>query len=198
MEKIRNLRTSYAVSLREFASPRGLTLCGLMCALAIVLNLTARIDIGEYIRISFSGLANRVVECLLGPIVGSFFGAVTDILNFIVKPSGAFFPGFTLNKMLEGALFGAILYKKPITVPRIFVAQLLVKAIVNCGFNTLWLCVMYGEAMGTPLLIKTRIIKNAVMLPIDTLITFLLLTAVVSILKRLRGGAHPLGQSNRL
>lgn len=195
MEKIKNLKSTYVSSLREFASPRGLTLCGLMCALAIVLNLTARIDFGEYVRISFSGLANRVVECLFGPIIGGIFGAVTDILNYIVKPSGGFFPGFTFNKILEGVLFGAILYKKPINIPRVFAAQFLVKLIVNCGLNTLWLCVMYGEAV--QVLLPTRLVKNAVMLPIDTMITFFVLTAVLSILRQLRGGAHPSGNSGR-
>lgn len=195
MEKIKDLKATYVSSLREFASPRGLTICGLMCALAIVLNLTARIDFGEYIRISFSGLANRVVECLFGPIIGGIFGAVTDILNYIVKPSGGFFPGFTFNKMLEGFLFGAILYKKPIKIPRIFAAQFLVKLIVNCGFNTLWLCVMYGQAVRV--LLPSRLIKNAVMLPIDTVITFFVLTTAVSILRQLRSGTHPSGDSGR-
>lgn len=188
MEKIKDLKSKYVSSLREFATPRGLTICGLMCALAIVLNLAARIDIGQFVRISFSGLANRVIEFLFGPIIGGIFGAVTDILNYIVTPKGAFFPGFTLDKILEGVIFGAILYKKPIAIPRIFVAQLLVNLFVHCGLNTLWLCVVYGRAWRV--LLPARIITNAVMLPIDTLITFVVLTSVVTILRRIRGGAQ--------
>lgn len=180
MKKMKEL---YLNSLKEFATPRNLTLCGLMCALAIVLNLTVRIDLGNYIRISFSGLANRIVEFILGPIIGCIFGAVTDILNFIVKPVGAFFPGFTFDKMLEGLIFGMILYKKPLSIPRVFSAQLLVKLIINCGFNTLWMCVLYGQTVKA--ILPLRLVKNAIMLPIDTLITFLVLTAVAQILKQL-------------
>lgn len=177
------MKELYLNSLKEFATPRNLTLCGLMCALAIVLNLTVRIDLGNYIRISFSGLANRIVEFILGPIIGCIFGAVTDILNFIVKPVGAFFPGFTFDKMLEGLIFGMILYKKPLSIPRVFSAQLLVKLIINCGFNTLWMCVLYGQTVKA--ILPLRLVKNAIMLPIDTLITFLVLTAVAQILKQL-------------
>ena len=82
--------------------------------------------------------------------------------------------------MLAGVIYGSILYKKPLKVWRIFIAELLIKAIVNCGLNTLWLSVMNGKAFMA--ILPARVLKNIIMLPIDTAILFFTLTLVTKIL----------------
>ena len=171
MKKFKEL---YLSSVRELASPKNLALCGVMGALSMVLGIVASIQIGPYIKIGFSGLPNRIVECLFGPVIGCIFGGTMDILKFIAKPDGPFFFGFTFDAMLAGVLYGSILYKKPVTIPRLFVAELAAKVIVNCGFNTLWISVLYGK--GFLAILPMRLLKNAIMLPIDTIITFAMLT----------------------
>ncbi len=170
-------------SLRELTHTKNLVICGMMAALAVVLGYVASIDIGPYIRIGFSSLPNRLVEFLFGPAVGCFFGGALDILKYLVKPTGAFFPGFTLNAMIAGVIYGLILYKKPISIPRILGAEFLAKLIVNCGLNTLWLSILYGK--GFFVLLPARLLKNAIMLPIDTAIIFFMLTFAVRISKQL-------------
>ena len=71
-------------SLHELKSTRNVALCGLFAALAIVLGMVATISIGPYIRIGFSGLPNRMVEFLFGPVVGCFFGGALDILKYLL------------------------------------------------------------------------------------------------------------------
>ncbi len=170
-------------SLHVLSSTRNLVICGMMAALAVVLGYVASIDLGPYIRIGFSGLPNRLVEFLFGPVVGCFFGGALDILKFLVKPTGTFFPGFTFNAMLAGVIYGFILYKKPVSVLRILAAEFLVKLIVNCGLNTLWISVLYGK--GFFVLLPARLLKNAIMLPIDSAIIFLMLTLAVRLSKEL-------------
>lgn len=82
--------------------------------------------------------------------------------------------------MVAGVLYGSILYKKPVKIWRIFLAELLVKAIVNCGLNTLWLAVMNGNAFMA--ILPARVLKNMIMLPIDTMILFFTLTFVSRLL----------------
>ncbi|MCD7708562.1 MAG: folate family ECF transporter S component [Clostridiales bacterium] len=168
-----------AHSLRAFSTPKNIALCGVMGALAIVLNMVATINVGPYLRIGFSGIPNRIIECLFGPVAGCIFGGVMDILKFVVKPSGPFFFGFTLNAMLAGVLYGLILSHGKLTVIRVFFAELSAKVFVNCILNTFWLSMLYGE--GFLVLLPARIIKNAVMLPVDTAITFIVLTALLKI-----------------
>ena len=192
MKKFKEL---YLGSVRELASPKNLALCGVMGALSLVLGIVASIQIGPYIKIGFSGLPNRIVECLFGPVIGCIFGGTMDILKFIAKPDGPFFFGFTFDAMLAGVLYGSILYKKPVTIPRVFVAEFAAKVIVNCGFNTLWISVLYGK--GFLAILPMRLLKNAIMLPIDTIITFAMLTLATQIATQFHFSKPKLNESKK-
>ena len=176
-------------SLGEFKRLNVVAFCGMMCALAMVLNMVASINVGPYIRIGFSGIPNQVVAYLFGPAVGGIFGAALDVIKYLIKPDGAFFPGFTVSAALftvsaalGGIIYGAFLYKKKVTLPRVFASQLLVKIAVNILLNTLWLNMLYGKAFLA--ILPGRVISNAVMLPIDTAIMFFMLQAVDRTIKR--------------
>ena len=171
---MKKMKEIYRDSLKELLNTRNMVLCGLMAALAVVLSLVASIDIGPYIRVGFSGLPNRVVECLFGPVTGCLFGGMLDVLKYILKPSGPFFFGFTFNVMVAGLIYGTLLYRNPVTVKRIVAAEFLTKLLVNCLLNTLWISMLYGK--GFFLLLPARILKNAAMLPLDTAILFFALT----------------------
>lgn len=178
---MQTIRKLYSDSFKELKVTQNLVLCGLLAALAVVLNYTTSIFITPNIRIGFSGLPNRVVEYLFGPAIGAIFGAVLDVLKYLLKPDGgAFFFGYTFNVMVAGVIYGSILYKKPIKLWRLFLAELLVKTIVNCGLNTLWLSVLNGRAF--MVILPARILKNIIMLPIDTAILFFTLTFVSKLL----------------
>lgn len=170
MEKLKRIKEMYANSLKELFVTKNIVLCGLMAALAVVLSMTASVEVGPYIRIGFSGIPNRVIECLFGPVAGCLFGGALDILKYMLKPSGPFFFGFTFNVMLAGVIYGSILYKKTVSIKRIIVAELLIKILVNCILNTLWISMLYGK--GFFALLPLRVLKNAIMLPIDSAILY--------------------------
>ena len=163
-------------SLNEFRKPKVLAVCGLMCALAVVLGYTSTIQIGPYIKVGFSGIPNQVVDYLFGPAVGAVFGGTLDVLKYLIQPDGAFFPGFTVSAVLGGVIYGYAFYRKKVSLPRVFIAQLFVKLFVNCFLNTLWLNMLYGKAIAV--LLPSRIVSNAIMLPVDTAICYLVLKAV--------------------
>ena len=168
MKKIKQL---FSDSLHEFTVTKNLVLCGLMAAIAIVLSMVASISIGPYVKIGFSGIPNRIVEFLFGPVVGCIFGGALDLLKFMIKPDGPFFFGFTFNVMLAGLIYGCLLYHKPLSI---VIAEFLVKLIVNCGLNTLWISMLYGKAFFV--LLPMRLLKNVIMLPIDSAIVFFALS----------------------
>lgn len=174
---MQTIKKLYVDSFKELKITHNMVLCGLMAALAIVLNYTTSIFITQYIRIGFSGLPNRVIEFLFGPAIGAIFGGMLDVLKYILKPDGgAFFFGYTLTAMVAGIIYGSILYKKPIKIHRIFIAEFLVKLIANCGLNTFWLSIMNGNAFIA--ILPARLLKNLIMLPIDTMILFFTLTFI--------------------
>lgn len=168
-------------SLDEFKNLRNVVFCGMMAAVAIILGYVATIRIGQFIRIGFSGLPNQVVDFLFGPAVGAIFGAALDIIKWFLQPSGDFFPGFTISAALGGIIYGFAFYKKNISVIRVFSAQLIVKVFVNIGLNSLWLKILYDQAIIA--LLPGRILSNAIMLPVDTFITYVMLKAVERTIK---------------
>lgn len=169
-------RSLWLQSLEEFKKVNVVAFCGMMCALAMVLNMVASISLGPYIRIGFSGLPNQAVAYLFGPAAGGIFGAALDVIKYLIKPDGAFFPGFTISAALGGMIYGVFLYKKKLTLARVCAAQLLVKVFVNVFLNTLWLNMLYGKAFMA--ILPGRIISNAAMLPIDVAIMYFMLQAV--------------------
>lgn len=180
---MQKFKKRYLESMNELKVTQNLTLCGLMAALAVVLNYTTSFFITPYIRIGFSGYPNRIVEFLFGPYIGALFGGTLDILKYFLKPDGgAFFFGYTFNAMTAGVIYGAILHKKPIKVRRVFVAELLVKLIVNCGLNTLWIALMEGKAFMA--ILPARMLKNAIQLPVDTALLYFVLTYVMLVLNK--------------
>ena len=183
MKKIREMKEMFKSYLQELLVTKNMVLCGLMAALAVVLSMTTSIEVGPYIRIGFSGIPNRIVECLFGPVSGCLFGGALDILKYALKPSGPFFFGFTFNVMLAGIIYGSFLYKKPVSIKRIAAAELLTKVLVNCVLNTLWISMLYGK--GFFVLLPARAFKNAIMLPIDSAILYFALTYVKKLLIRI-------------
>lgn len=179
-----NLKNSWKDSISNLKELRTLTICGMMGALAIALGYVATIEIGPFIRIGISWLPNRILEFMFGPFVGMFFSGILDILKFLMKPTGMFFPGFTISAMLGGLIFGFILYKKPLSFKRILFAEFLIKFIINSGLNTVWLSMLLGKSM--MVMLPLRILKNFIMWPIDSILLFYTLLIVSRIAEPLK------------
>ncbi len=168
-------------SLSRLKETRVLTFCGMMGALAIVLGYVATIKFGQYIRIGFSGLPNQVVDYLFGPWIGAIFGGAMDVIKWFASGDGNFFPGFTVTAMLGAVIYGLFLYKRPVKVLNVVLSQLTVKLVCNIFLNTLWLNMLYGQAIAA--ILPGRIVSNAVMLPIDSFIMFVMLNLVNKVIR---------------
>lgn len=81
-----------------------------ICVALAPLNIYIPILGASALRFSITDIPIFICGALFGPVLGMISGAIGDILGFIVAPGGAYFPGFTLNKMLIGLLPGIIFY----------------------------------------------------------------------------------------
>ena len=188
----------FASSARELKSTRNLVLCAMMAALSIILMSTTSFYITPHIKVGFSGLPNRLVDFMFGPVIGAIFGGIMDVLKFLIKPDGGFFFGYTLTAIAGGFIYGLFYYrlqiKKPLdingetktrtkillwvkanatSILLIFIANALVKIICNIGMNTLWSSMMSGKAWLA--LIPGRLVKNLIQIPVDTVFHFVLI-----------------------
>ncbi|MDO4285315.1 MAG: folate family ECF transporter S component [Eubacteriales bacterium] len=187
---MQKLTVLFADSAREFKHVRTITMCGLFAALAFILE-SFSIELGSFIKIGFSGLPNEFVDLLFGPVVGSVFAGMLDILKLIIKPGGGWIPGLTLNAFLAGIIYGCFFYKHPVRLWRILAAKLIVALVLNVGLGTFWLSQFYGKALMA--MIPARFVKNMVMWPINSLVLYLLMKAFESAgIFRMIRELHPL------
>ena len=170
MEIINKVYKSVSDSYRDLKQIRVLCCLSMLVALGIVLDFTSGIYITPEIKITFSFLAIAVAGSLLGPVPAMICGALIDLLMYLIKPVGAFFPGYTLSAILSGLIFGIILYrqqgKKVIFLAPL--AKLLVNIFINILLNTCWLKIFTGKAY--TVLLGARIIKNIAAWPVESVI----------------------------
>ena len=173
---MKKLIALFKASAQEFKNVRTVCLCGVFAALAIVLGYVASIQISDHLKIGFSGLPNEFVDFMFGPAVGSVFAAVLDVLKFLLKPTGGWIPGLTLNAFLAGLIYGCFLYRRPVSFLRILAAKLTVGLLINVVLGTYWLSQYYGWPFWARL--PDRILSNLINWPVDTVLLYVLLKAV--------------------
>jgi len=80
-----------------------------------------------------------------------------------------------------------VLYKKPVSLKRILIANIINMVIVNFFLTTYWLTTLTGSPF--LVLLPPRAIKSLIMLPIETLLAYSVLKGVeaTGILKLLSG-----------
>ena len=88
-------------SYRELKKVRTVTVMAMFAAISVVLGYFT-VAVGDYIKIGFASVVNQFVYFLFGPVAGGIFGGALDILKYFIKPTGAFFPGFTFGAMVAG------------------------------------------------------------------------------------------------
>lgn len=167
-------------SLLELKKLQVLVTSAMLLAVCIVLGLVGTVMIGPYIKISFSYLPIALGSMLFGPVIGGILGALSDILNYIISPKGPFFPGFTLNAIITGLIYGFAFYKKRITLKKIVITKVILVLVVDLLLTTYWLSDLYGQAF--MVLLPARMLKSAIMLPIDVAILYFVLTRLPALI----------------
>ena len=92
----------WKAAVAQIRSVRSMVGGGMLVALDVLLDFF-RIVISNFLEIGFSFLAIAAAGMLYGPLVGALVGGLGDLIEYVLRPSGAFFFGFTLNKILLGA-----------------------------------------------------------------------------------------------
>jgi ECF transporter S component (folate family) len=159
-----------------------MTSAALLSAIAIILGFF-KIPVTQLIEIRFSMLPIALSGCLFGPVVGGAVGMISDIGGYLVKPTGPFFPGFTITSMVSGVIFGCFLYRQKPGISRILMSQIVYTIVCGILLNSIWLSILYGN--GFVAVIGARFVKEMVMIPINTI----MLATIIEPVKRYRRAA---------
>ena len=165
-----HVKKQFSSSARALRSTRTLTTAGILLAIQMVLSSYGTIEVTDSLKISLAHLALAPTAVFFGPVVAGMQGALSDILGFMLKPSGPYFPGFTISAMLLGVFYGVSLYRTQPTVLRIVVTRLAVMLVINICLNTLFLTMLYGPSRLATL--PVRAMKNLIQLPVDCFLLY--------------------------
>ena len=190
---------NFKKSFEELKSIRCLTVTALLIGVSIALKFVMIMPT-ETLKISFAFVGLASIGMLYGPVVAGIAGTITDLLGFLVKPTGAFSPIFTLVEVTGAVIFGIFIYwlnpvkldfssksaflsglkTNGVQVFRIFMAKFTVNLVCNVFMNTVAMVIMgYFSPEVFWVKIAARIVKNAVMLPIEVFILLLVLYPVM-------------------
>ena len=181
---LHRIAENFRASAKELKRIRSLAAVAMLLALQIILG-TLTIKLGSYIQITFDYLPQCVCAMFFGPVPALLSGALADLISFLLRPTGAFHPGFMLTAAVNGLIYGLFFYKRPFDKPwklllAAAVSRLIAVLIGNIVLNNLWLLQMYGDGMWAS--IPSRILKNAIEYPIS----IILLLSLQSVMLRIR------------
>ncbi len=168
--------------MKKLRDTKTLTVAAMLTAVGIVLGFF-KIPITQLIEIRFGSLPIALAGMLFGPGVGGVVGALVDIGGYLVKPTGPFFPGFTVSSAITGIIFGVVLYNKKFTLPRVAVAQAVNTLIVGILMNSYWLNMLYFQN-GFWATILARLPKELITLPINIALTYVIFKALEKVRNR--------------
>lgn len=129
------------------------------------------IPVTDNLRIAFTFLLVGLESAIIGPVAGMVSGAITDIVAFMIAPSGPFFFGYTLSSILGSLIYALFFYRTKITLPKIIGAKALVNYGVNVCLGSLWSSILYSK--GYIYYATNSLIKNTLLLPIEVFLLYL-------------------------
>lgn len=174
---VQTFRKQFSDSMKELKKTKSLVIIALLLALAVIISFFS-VQVTESIKINFSFLCDALTGALFGPAAGAVSGGLADIIKYMIRPTGPYFPGFTLSEILTAVIYGLFFYGHRLTLKRIIAASSTVTVFVNIILNTFWLSILYGNSV--MVILPLRIIKEAAMLPVNITLFY----GIQTVLKR--------------
>ncbi len=167
-----------ALFLRKKTNIKRLALSGLLVAAGVILSGALSIPafpLGVYsIKIGFGMLPVILSGILLGPVYGGMVGGLTDLLQALLFPRGAYMPWFTVAAVFFGLIPGLYFIKKQKpTLLRLLLAVGSGQVFGSVVCNTLIMVFIYGLPLAT--ILPLRIVNQAIMIPLYAFILYWIL-----------------------
>ena len=168
----------------DFKKPRTLAFSALMVAACVALSYLKSVPVVNNIRVSWGFLARALCALVGGPVNALAFGFVEDTVSYLMNPTGGYNPFYIFTTMLGVFTYALFLYRAEVTVLRVFLAKLAtnVQNVFIGGLGT-WL--WYSGGKGYWPIAGASAIKNAIMLPVQTVMLAALFAALLPVLHRM-------------
>lgn len=168
-------------AVKQLKSVRVLAVSALLIALTIAIT-TLYIPLPNNLHVFFDYTPKALCAMVCGPVAALGVGFVMDILGFLARPMGAFFPGYTVTTMVTMLIYALGFYNRKITIPRIAITKLIVNVLCNIGLNSYWNSILMGKAF-TVFLVGSAT-KNLLLWPVEVLVMVLVFRLVTPIMEK--------------
>ena len=162
-----------------------LAFAAMLVAVSCILSF-GKFAVGPNVNVTFFFLPIAIGAMCLGALPAAAIGGVADVLGCLIMPTGPYFPGFTLNAVITGAVYGIFFYKRKPKLWQIILARLILMVIVDLILTPLWLNLLYSTPLVWAFWVQ-RFIKCAVVCPIEIVVIFIVNSAVFRITNRTEG-----------
>lgn len=180
----------FADSSKELGNVKSLAVCAMMLALRIVLgifanNLLPMIPFSAA-KVNLTFIPVMLTAYLYGPVCTAVVAGAGDIFSYLLAPTAAGFnPAITACYILEGLIYGVVLYHDEMTVPRVIVAKTADLLLCTLTTQTFILKALYYPTvpLSTLLLIRTAVLVP--MAVIEVVFILLMKKPLLSVRKQL-------------
>ncbi len=172
--------------ISHFPSKKGVatvSLCAVLIALSCILAFF-KWAITPNVNITFFFLPTAVAALILGPFPAALVGGISDVLGAIIAPTGPYFPGFTINMIIVGIVYGLFFKSKKPMLWKVIAARLIVMVLVDLILTPIWLNILYSVPLVLAFWVE-RFIKCAIVCPIEIAIIFTVNSALYRLKNRL-------------
>ncbi len=176
----------WLAACRELKDIRKLAFAALICAVTVIMDGFLKIPVlpgGLEIKVTFFVIA---LGCAVyGPVAGGLIAVVVDTLSVILFPTGyPYFPGYLLTELLVTLFYCVFLYRRKITVLKLFIAKFCTNYLAHVLLNSLWASILFDK--GYLYYLWSSMIKNSVLLPIEVLLLALFFRALLPLFARMK------------
>ena len=170
----------------ELKNTRTLVFAALILALRIAMK-PLKIPIAADVNVTFGFIVNALGSMVYGPVVALISGAISDTLGYLVAPSGVYYFPFIILEMAGSFIFAIFLYSTDITPSRLILSKFCVNLFVNILLNEP-IMIRYYQLFFTSAyqpFVWIRIVKNIVMLPLESLVLMIVFRSVIPALSKI-------------
>ena len=172
----------------ELRDTHMLVFAALMIALRLVMKQIS-IPITPVLRINVAYFVNALGAMVFGPVMAAICACITDVLGFIIRPDGVYFPPFILTEVGGSVVFALYLYRAKVTTNRVVLSRFTINLLINIILQApimMWYYSLYmGGKQYTLLLAMPSIVKNILMFPIESFLLTLFLSVMLPITAKL-------------
>ena len=177
-------RAYWRCALWDAKKLRTLVFSALMVAACVALGYLRSVPVVNNISVTWGFLARALCALVGGPVNALLFGFVEDTVSYFMHPTGGYNPFYIFTTMLGVFTYALFLYRAEVTVLRVFLAKLATN-LQNVFIGGLGTFLWYSGGKGYWTIVTASAIKNAIMLPIQTVMLAALLAALLPILHRM-------------